>query len=115
MPLQERCTGDPVWLHASLGKRDADVFAGEAAGHAGSVAASISIFPDYFIAPPGSTCFLKVAPSARTTFGSMISILGVLKAGGPRDVFVKIRDPRWAGPDRRSIGFHAGVTPARLP
>ena len=57
---------------------------------------SIGIFPDYFIAPSWLDTFLEGGAITQDHFRLSDFNFGVLKARGPRNVFVTIRDPRSA-------------------
>ena len=57
---------------------------------------SIGVFPDYFIAPSWLDMFLEGGALTQDHFMLNDFNFGVLKARGPRNVFVTIRDPRAA-------------------
>jgi hypothetical protein len=57
---------------------------------------SIGVFPNYFIAPSWLDAFLEGGAVTQDHFMLGDFNFGVLKARGPRDVFVTIRDPRAA-------------------
>jgi hypothetical protein len=57
---------------------------------------AIGVFPNYFIAPSWLDAFIEGGAVTQDHFMLNDFNFGVLKARGPRDVFVTVRDPRAA-------------------
>lgn len=53
-------------------------------------------FPNYFLVPPWLDMFLEGGGITQDHFGASDFNIGVLRARGPRDIFVLVRDPRAA-------------------